>query len=211
MSLDRIESVPAFRRSFQPRTVIDLLRERALQQPNRTAYTFLTDGQTVESLTYSELEKRARATAAQFQTTILKGQRALLLYPPGLEYIVAFWACIYAGVIAIPAYPPRVNRGLSRLQAIAADAEAVAVLTTSAILSRLDPIPPETKELAALHWIVASGEMDQLAEQWSEPDIDADAVAFLQYTSGSTATPKGVMVTHANLLHNEEMIRRVFR
>src|ERR1043166_10138504 len=198
MSLDRIESAPAFRRSFRRRTLIDLLRERAFQQPNRIAYTFLTDGQVEESLTYSELETRVRAIAAQLQTAVPTGQRVLFLYPPGLEYIVAFWGCIYAGVVASPAYPPRPNRGLLRLQAIAADAQAVGVLTTDAILSRLESIPAETKELAALHWIVASSEIDKLAQQWLEPDIDADALAFLQYTSGSTATPKGVMVSHAN-------------
>jgi amino acid adenylation domain-containing protein len=97
------------------------------------------------------------------------------------------------------------------LQAIVADAQAEAALTTTSILSRLEPILGQTKELKALHWIIGSSDIERLAKEWLEPDVKADTLAFLQYTSGSTATPKGVMVSHGNLLHNEELIRRVFR
>ena len=212
MSPERTEVQQIFPRDFKAVTLIDLLRERALHQPHRTAYTFLSDGQLEESLTYRELETRARAIAARLQTTVAQGQRVLLLYPSGLEYITAFCGCLYAGVIPVPAYPPRANRNLARLQSIVSDAQAEVALATSTIISRLQPLSALTKDLQALSWMTApSDEIDKLADEWVEPDINANTIAFLQYTSGSTAAPKGVMVSHGNLLHNEELIRRVFQ
>ena len=212
MSLQRTEVQPLLPPSSKATTLVDLLRQRALHQPHRTAYIFLRDGESEESLTYGELDTRARAIAVQLQSTVAQGQRILLLYPSGLEFISAFWGCIYAGVVAVPAYPPRANRSLTRLQAIVSDAGAAAALTTDTILSRLDPLLKFTNELNELRWMTASSsEIEKLAEEWVAPGIDVNTLAFLQYTSGSTAAPKGVMVSHGNLLHNEELIRRVFR
>ncbi|HEX2268273.1 MAG TPA: fatty acyl-AMP ligase, partial [Pyrinomonadaceae bacterium] len=212
MSLERTEVEQILPRDSKARTLIELLRQRALHQPLRTAYTFLSEGQSEECLTYGGLEIRARAIAARLQTTVAPGERVLLLYPSGLEYICAFWGCIYAGVVPVPAYPPRANRNLARLRSIVSDAQAVAALAGSAIISRLQPLLALTRELQSLHWMMApNDELGKLAQEWVEPDIDANTLAFLQYTSGSTAAPKGVMVTHGNLLHNEELIRHVFR
>lgn len=193
-------------------TLVELLRRRLPDQFNRTAYTFLVDGETEEvSLTYGELDVRARAIAARLQRLAALGERVLLLYPPDLEYIAAFFGCLYAGAVAVPVFAPRANRSLSRLQAIAADAEATVVLTTSAVFSRIEPFLAQVSELQAMHWLVTDNIDEETAQEWKEPYIDGDTLAFLQYTSGSTASPKGVMVSHANILHNERMIQSAFR
>src|SRR5262249_21572089 len=135
--------------------------------------------------------------------------RALLLFPPGLEYIVAFFGCLYAGVVAVPAYPPRRNRSLDRLQAIVASANVAAVLATSAVASscRLDMQAGPPDDLA---WVLGDAFSPEAADLWDEPVLWADSLAFLQYTSGSTGTPRGVMLTHGNLLHNSHCIERQF-
>src|SRR6185503_9694298 len=105
-------------------TLIELLRERAQQQPAHFGYNFLLDGEEqVVSLSDGELDRSARRIGAYLQSIGASGERVLLLYPPGLDYIAAFFGCLYAGAIAVPAYPPRANRNLSRLQAITADAQ----------------------------------------------------------------------------------------
>ncbi|MGK7914120.1 MAG: AMP-binding protein, partial [Prochloraceae cyanobacterium] len=124
--------------TLQLETLVDLLRYRKFDRPEQTAYIFLVDGETqAVSLTYSQLEQKARAIAAYLQTISLPGERALLIYPPGLEYIAAFFGCLYAGVVAVPAYPPRPNRSIDRIQAIVADAQAQVALTTKSVLSNL--------------------------------------------------------------------------
>jgi amino acid adenylation domain-containing protein len=193
-------------------TLVGLLRRRSDGQFNQTAYTFLVDGETEEvSLTYGELDTRARAIAAQLQSLGAYAERVLLLYPPDLEYIAAFFGCLYAGAVAVPIFAPRANRSLSRLQAIAADAEARVVLTTSAVFSRIEPFLAQVSELQAMHWLTTDNIDEETAQDWKQPYIDGDTLAFIQYTSGSTAEPKGVMVSHTNILHNERMIQSAFR
>ncbi|HKH46547.1 MAG TPA: amino acid adenylation domain-containing protein [Thermoanaerobaculia bacterium] len=189
-------------------TLPGLLRLRAGERPERDAFIFLADGEDEGArFTWAELDRRARAIALALTESLAPGDRALLLYPPGLEFIAAFFGCLYAGVIAVPAYPPRPNdRAQTRLRAIARDAEPRAALTASAILAGVQA-SPALPELAAARWI-ATEELAGVDMELPEPD--AESVAFLQYTSGSTATPKGVMVTHANLLHNEQMIGDAF-
>jgi amino acid adenylation domain-containing protein len=196
----------------EPRTLIELLRSRAIEQPEQIAYTFLIDGEAEEaSVTYAELDKRSRAIAGLLQSLDAEGRGVLLLYPPGLDYIAAFFGCLYAGAIAIPAYPPRMNQSLSRLQAIIADARPAFVLTGASLLARLVTMFDRAEGLRSLRWL-STDELDPCLEaQWRFPEIAETTTAFLQYTSGSTATPKGVMVSHANLLHNERMIQRFFR
>ena len=146
-----------FEASGRPSTLIDLLRHRALKQPNQLAYTFLLDGETSElHLTYRELEQRAQAIATALRLVGAIGARAILLYPPGLDFIEGFFGCLYAGVIAVPASPPhptKLDRTLPRLQAIIANAQATVVLTTSPILARAKRIFAEASDLKALHWI----------------------------------------------------------
>ncbi|ASC74061.1 peptide synthetase [Halomicronema hongdechloris C2206] len=193
-------------------TMVDLLGWRAQWQPQRLAYRFLVDGETeVQSVTYEVLDRRARAIAHRLQALNCTGQRALLLYPAGLDYIAAFFGCLYAGTIAVPAYPPRPNRSLERIQAIIHDAEATIALTDGAILPTLEKRFGDCADLKGLHWLNTDAVDDALADDWSGVEIGSDNLALLQYTSGSTAAPKGVMISHDNLLHNSSLIHQSFQ
>nr|VFJ74813.1 MAG: Acyl-CoA synthetase (AMP-forming)/AMP-acid ligase II [Candidatus Kentron sp. FW] len=195
----------------RPTTLVELLRYRAQAQPGKTAYTFLEDGETEEiSLTYEQLDLRARAIAVQLQRISPPGECALLLYSAGLEFIAAFFGCLYAGVVAVPTYPPRRNRPDPRFQAIAEGARADVVLATSEILSGSDSRLTQAPELGNLHCLATDSLAGETVPGWRMPDIHSDTLALLQYTSGSTDIPKGVMVSHDNLLHNQEMIRQGF-
>ena len=192
---------------FGPTTLVELVRHRAKHQRDDVAFTYLIDGEDdVVEMTNGELDRRARAIGAWLESHNLGGERALLLYPPGLEFITAFFGCLYAGVVAVPVYPPRRNRSLERIQAIADDAEAKVALTTDPVLERVEKLIDETPHLKELTWLATSHLEDETAEGWEMPDIHADTLAFLQYTSGSTGTPKGVMLDHANLVHNSALI-----
>ena len=198
--------------------LIELLSYRAKNQPEKTAYIFLRDGETEEDrLTYGELDLQARSLASHLQSLVSPGDvydglrlRALLLYPPGLEFISAFFGCLYAGVIAVPAYPPRANMNLLRLQAIVKDAQAKVVLTTKSLLTNLEGQLVENPELATMRWLNTDYIDTNLSSNWQKPKLESDTLAFLQYTSGSTGTPKGVMITHGNLLCNQRSIKMGF-
>mgnify|MGYP001824105781 CR=1 FL=1 len=193
-------------------TLVDILRDRALTQPKQNLYTFLIDGESqTASLTYQELEQRAKAIAAYLQSICSPQERVLLLYPPGLDYIEAFFGCLYAGVIAIPAYPPRPNRSLSRLQNIIDDAQATLALTNRSILTSLERKLTHAPELTRLRWLATDNIDVDLREDYQETFLSSDTLAFLQYTSGSTAKPKGVKISYHNLLHNLEAIHNCFQ
>jgi natural product biosynthesis luciferase-like monooxygenase protein len=196
---------------YQPATLVDLLCWRAAEQPNRLAYTFLADGESQETrLTYGELDRCARSGAALLRSLGVSGERVLLFYPPGLDYIAAFFACLYAGAIAVPVYPPRQNKTLSRISAITADAQPAVALTTSQILSRISPLFASASDLASMRWLALEVEATGAEDEWREPSLTGDSLAFLQYTSGSTGAPKGVMLSHRNLLHNSTLLRHFF-
>ncbi|MGD1896990.1 MAG: AMP-binding protein, partial [Phormidesmis sp.] len=115
---------------------VDLLKYRATHTPNKTAYIFLENGETEQSrITYQQLHQQAQTTAAHLLTQANPGDRALLLYPSGLDFITTFFACLYAGIIAVPVYPPRRNQSLTRLQSITTDATPTLALTTQKILT----------------------------------------------------------------------------
>ncbi|MCV3212501.1 AMP-binding protein [Plectonema radiosum NIES-515] len=193
-------------------TLVDILRYRALYQPDKLAYTFLGGGETEEvSLTYQQLDEKARAIAVQLQTMKATGERALLLYPPGLEFIAAFFGCLYAGVVAVPMYPPRRNQRMTRLQSIVKDSQATLALTTKSVLTNIEQSFSEEPQLAAIQSIATDNIASNIGLDWQTPTLWNNTLAFLQYTSGSTGTPKGVMVSHGNLLHNEEMIKKAFQ
>ncbi len=161
-------------------------------------------------LTYGELDARARSIGALLQEHGARGERALLLYPPGLEYIAAFFGCLYAGAVAVPAYPPRLNRSLPRLRSILEDALPQVALTTAAILGRVEGWRGQEPWLGAIPWLETGSLALNGVADWEDPGAGEDTLAFLQYTSGSTGTPKGVMLTHGNLLHNSRELRRCF-
>ena len=192
-------------------TGVDLLRYRCLHQPDQIAFTFLEDGETEsDRQTYSELDRRSRAIAAQLQALSASGERVLLLYPPGLEYIVAFFGCLYAGAIAVPAYPPRNQRHAARLQtavSVATDSQAAIALTTTAILPQVQSLLAD--KIGTIHWLTTDTIPPGIEDTWQKPSINAETLAFLQYTSGSTGTPKGAMLSHGNLLHNARMTQRL--
>jgi len=194
---------------YRPSTLVELLRRRATILTEQQAYTYLIDNERKEAFTYGELDRRARIIGAALQRQGATGERVLLLYPPGLEFIAAFFGCLFAGAVAVPAYPPRMNRSFRRLLSIVADSHANFALTTTPILSKVESLlsdPNHGLHLERLRWLDTSAVTLDVAEDWLEPDISPDSMAFLQYTSGSTGAPKGVMLTHANLLHNASLI-----
>lgn len=130
----------------------------------------------------------------------------MLLVPAGLDYIAAYFGCLYAGMIAVPAYPPNPRRPDARIPAIVDDCEPAVAITTTALHSRLDAWRGDSERLRSIAWITVDDVRGD-PDRWSEPAVGDDHVAMLQYTSGSTATPKGVMLTHRNLMHNLSLIR----
>ena len=201
---------PTSEASFAP-TIVDLLRQRAAYRPHDRAFTFLVDGENEElNISYAELDRKARALGAWLMDRGMVGKRVLLLYPSGLDFIAAFMGCLYGGAIAVPAYPPRKNRSVERIEAIAADADASVALTTRDVIDRFDALRAAAPSLENLVWKVDSELEPAWADRWERPDIDGDTLAFLQYTSGSTGTPKGVMLSHENLLHNSLRIMQAF-
>jgi acyl-CoA synthetase (AMP-forming)/AMP-acid ligase II len=195
-------------------TLVEILRWRAIQQPEQRTYTYLVDGEAEgDHLTYAALDSQARSLGAMLQSYRASGERALLLYPAGLEFITAFFGCLYAGVIAVPLPPPnpaQPQRTLPRLRAIVSDAQPSVVLTTSAILSNAEGLIKQASELQKLRWLATDKVSGSLAQEWRDPAVTSNTLALLQYTSGSTAEPKGVMISHGNLLHNSDYINRVF-
>ncbi|MEE9603043.1 MAG: AMP-binding protein, partial [Thermoguttaceae bacterium] len=196
---------------FGPPNLVELLGHRARRQPNDIAFIYLVDGETDQiDVTYRELDRQARAIGAWLESLGLSGERALLLYPAGLEFIAAFFGCLYAGVVAVPVYPPRRNRSMGRIQSIADDAEAKVALTTDVVLNRIEPLIDETPHLKQLTWLATCHVPGGIEEDWQFPDVHGDTIAFLQYTSGSTGTPKGVVLNHTNLIHNSAVIAYAF-
>jgi len=182
---------------------MEILRSRAGIQPTQLAYTFLDDGINESGrFTYAELDARASDIAAHLSKHAKPGDRALLLYPQSLEFIASFLGCLYAGIIAIPAYPPRPNRGGLRIHAIAADAQPVLALTTADLLERSRSLFSQADHPIEPSWIATDTIARGGGSEWQLPVTEAGQTAYLQYTSGSTSTPKGVMVTHGNLMHN---------
>jgi natural product biosynthesis luciferase-like monooxygenase protein len=194
-------------------SLVELLQWRALQQPEVTAYTFLHNGHE-PAYTYRELDRRARLIGAALRERCGSGERVLLVLPPGLDYVAAFFGCLYAGVIAVPVYPPEgsgTGRSMARLEAIIADAEPVAAITLSGAEEYIATLAQNRPAFGKLRWVHADAQPDAGAPTWAPEPVGPDTLAFLQYTSGSTATPKGVMVSHGNLLHNGADIQSFFR
>uniref|UniRef100_A0A486XMT0 Malonyl CoA-acyl carrier protein transacylase n=1 Tax=Rheinheimera sp. BAL341 TaxID=1708203 RepID=A0A486XMT0_9GAMM len=191
---------------------VDLLNEQAKHRGEKIAYRFLIDGEKqFTSISYNELRNQAKQVAAELQKSHPKGTRALLLYPSGIDFLIAFFGCLFAGVIAVPAYPPRRNKSNPRIAGIIEDCECEVLLTCQESLELIEQAATQLKTLASLSKIITDALPEGNSSLWEYPDIHRDTIAFLQYTSGSTSTPKGVMISHDNLLFNQQMMQHSFR
>ncbi|MEU2587805.1 AMP-binding protein [Streptomyces avermitilis] len=192
-------------------TLIDLCRTRAAAEPDRKSFVFLGDGaEEAESLTLAELDRRARAVAVTLRQQVPHARaRALLSYPPGLDFHAAFLGCIYAGLIPVPVAPldgARSNAKWTRVESIAASSEPSLLLSTGPVLAAAGQVLTDTDGLARLNRVATDEVRLDLAQEWTPPVAAAEMVAYLQYSSGSTGVPKGVAITHGNVLHNLSLI-----
>jgi len=181
---------------------------RAAATPEAIAYTFLSGREAAEeSITYARLDRQARAIGAALLSRGLEGERAVLMLEPGLAFAAAFFGCLYAGAIAVPIYPPRRNRGLSRIRSVVGDCNAAIVLAGQ---ERSAALTDDAPKLADVSWLAVDEVAEHLAANWRPPHFSPERIAVLQYTSGSTAKAKGVVLTHGNILHNQQRIRDAF-
>ena len=174
----------------------------------RTAYTFLSPNEESVSTTYAALDERARSIASNLLDHAQPGDRALMMYSPGLAFIDSFIACLYAGIIAVPAYPPKKNRNAERIVAIAKDCNPRLLLCNRETQNN---IVGEFADSIDGSKIIVTDEIQTSSQRASLPQINSRQIAFLQYTSGSTAAPKGVMITHDNIVANEISIQQNFK
>jgi 8-amino-7-oxononanoate synthase/acyl carrier protein len=181
---------------------VDVLDYWAAERPQQVAFYFSDGEGNDQQITYAQLQRASRATAVALSERGLSGKQALLMFPPGLDFVRAFFGCMCAGSVAVPAFTPRRNRNVKRLQAISDDAEAMVALTVADVRDRAVGILDDTPSLKELEWLAVDELAEELADQWSRPDLRPDQLALLQYTSGSTGTPKGVMLTHSNIMYN---------
>ena len=187
------------------KTLPQLLEAQAQSEPGRIVYTWLDNGERPGvSLCHAGLDQRARSIAARLHSLNSQRKRALLLYGPGLDFMGALFGCFYAGIIAVPAYIPNDGRGFERIETIVHDADCGVALTDSENLDRvsesLSSLDPDIVCMATDTIETAEG------QYWKIPPISTNDIAYLQYTSGSTSAPRGVMVTHDNVLENLKYI-----
>ncbi len=192
-------------------SLVEIISKRALAQPNHVVYKYLGDGvNETEQFTFSEIDRVARSIAQALAKKLTAGDRVVLLFPQGLQYIAALYGCFYGGFVAIPAYPPRRNRKTDRLNAIIEDSGAAACIATREVFTAVERNFSDNKLLSDMDWFVyedvCTNENPNPVSRLPKPD----EVAFLQYTSGSTGNPKGVMITHENIIYNSEFIRQSF-
>ncbi|RQQ42577.1 AMP-binding protein [Burkholderia stagnalis] len=195
-----------------PTTLSELLQNRAATLGDNTAYVFLSgppEQEQADSMTFAELDARARRVAALLQQNAVgTGDRVLLLCRPGLDYVSAFMGCLYAGAVAVPAYPPRNKQHMVRIAGIVRNAGASTILCSTEDLERCTTWIADTE--ASGSTLLDVGAAQALAPVHSAASVPSSHIAFLQYTSGTTGTPKGVMVSHGNLMHNLGMLREWF-
>lgn len=196
------------------RNLVDVIRWRADNQGDWPIYTFLLDGEKKEEvLTYAGLDLRARAVATWLRSQGRTGDRVMMLFPPGLDFMATFLGCLYANMVAIPLYPhlrPKKDKVLKRIEGVAQDAEPLVVLHNDVVARVKDRVVEQAQSLGELNWKNISEIPVSWAQDYELPKIKGEDLAFLQYTSGSTSTPKGVMVSHGNLMANLYQIYQHF-
>jgi thioester reductase-like protein len=217
-------------------SLVNLLEKKAEQKPDFVLYTFLQGSQNERILSYQGLAEQAKKIAIVLQKVTHPGDRVLILYPPGLDFIAAFWGCLYAGVIAVPAYPPSTKELFAKVHYIIKSATARVVLTNDGIFQHIkrcrtakwlspnsfvhritnEIINPLMLQNALSPLVdfekilfISTDELPEQMSEWIRPALGQDHIAFLQYTSGSTGKPKGVMISHGNLLHNLLAIEKI--
>lgn len=197
------------------RTLVELLRQRAEASADQ-GYSFLLDGVTVsESLSFRDLDVEARRIAAMLQAEgVKRGSPVLLMFVPGLDFIRALFGCLYAGAIAVPVEPPmlqRLERTVPRIRAVLRDCRPSWILTSSEFRNVAPEMSAVAPEISQAQWLVVETRFSMAPDSWAAPRLSSTDLAILQYTSGSTRAPRGVMLSHGNVLHNQELIRTGFR
>ena len=197
---------------LQEINLLELLSRQVQNIPQKTAYTFLEDGELENSisLSYQQLHLQVIGVAKQIQSLVKPGERVLLLYPSGLDFIAVFLGCLCAEVVAVPAFPPRRNNRLERLAALAKDAQPSLVLTTPELLKLVQSQLKEL-ELENISCLAITLSPQPQTIDWQPRNIQPDSLAYLQYTSGSTGKPKGVMISHRNIIYNLQMLKQAFQ
>jgi acyl-CoA synthetase (AMP-forming)/AMP-acid ligase II len=196
-------------------SLISILRNRAQDYPHKQTYRFLEDGEFKEIiLTNEELDRHARAIGAKLQALSSEGDRVLMLFSPGIDFIRAYFGCLYAKVMAVPVYPPhpvRIERTIQIIEGIINDADPTIAMLSSILYQAIISKHEIKKIFKGVKFLIIDDiEIEPWSHEWIHPEINEDDIAFLQYTSGSTTEPKGVMVSHSNLLYNMELIAKCF-
>jgi acyl-CoA synthetase (AMP-forming)/AMP-acid ligase II len=191
------------------KSLVELARHRAASQSGQKAFIFLRNGETeLSRLGFGELDLRARSIAARLQAQFDLGDRVLLAYVSGADFVCALLGCLYAGVVAVPVAAPSGSTDVARLSAIAEDAGALGLCLGREGFN-LEHLVMNAPGLARrLRCLTTSDDAGQLAERWVAPRLEPSHAALLQYTAGSTGSPKAVEVSHGNLLHNQGLIQR---
>ncbi|HVJ91439.1 MAG TPA: beta-ketoacyl synthase N-terminal-like domain-containing protein [Labilithrix sp.] len=191
-------------------TLVGALRARGDKTPAHIAFRHLHDDDSTETvITYAELERRARAIGAELQRSYSPGSRALLVYQHDLEFVVGFFGCLFGGLVAVPVMPPdraRLDRTLPRFLSAVRDADVSVVLSTTTISAMRAMVEAVAPDLAPVPWLTTDAVDIARADEWTPFEVEPSSLAFFHYTSGSTANPKGVMVSHSNVFANMAMI-----
>lgn len=188
-------------------SILKVFRSHVETMGSKTAYTFVTSANHRVSQTFQELDKRAKGIAYAISQFASPGDRALMMYPAGLDFVEAFLGCLYAGIVAVPAYPPRKNRNADRILSIAKDCSPRLLLCTTELKNNIDDA---FSHLSASAVTVATDRPENFTD-YTFANISPDRLAFIQYTSGSTGAPKGVCISHTNLVANQRAIQQLFR